>query len=744
MAKRQTSPTSPTIPGPPQQPAQFAQFAQFAHNMLSPVPNTTVRSAALLALILTGATLGQPGPQSAPTVLEDTVITATRAPAPIQQIPSTVYQADAEQLQRALVRTLPEALAETPGILVQKTSHGQGSPFIRGFTGYRTLALIDGIRYNNSILREGPNEYWALLDPQAASGYELIPGPGAVLYGSDAVGGTLNLLTKNSNFRDEAQAASFFHGSAFHRYHTSENSNISRLETAFGQGQQWGLHLGYSLKNFGDLTAAGPGKLPHTGYDQSARDARFDAALAHHWTLTLAHQNTAQSDAWRTHSTVHAIPFAGTTIGTDRRRSLDHDRSLSYLRIAGREMEGPISAAQLTVSYQTMDEEQLRIKDTGAQEISGLDLGTIGLDLQMESITPFGHLTYGAEYYRDRVDSTRFDYQATGALDKRRIQGPVGDDSTYQLAGLYLQDRIEITPRTELHLGARYTYASADIGAFEDPLTKAAASFADDWNDFTGSLKLTTKLDPDGTWNLFGGASQSFRAPNLSDLSRLDIARSNEIETAATGLSPEQFLTFELGLKAKGKSGHLSAAYFFTNIDDLIVRTPTGRRIDARTEVTKANGGSGHIQGIELAGDYQFAEGWSVFGNVGWQDGEAETYPTADRRRTREPISRLLPLTGTLGLRWAAPNGKAWTELLCTAAAKADQLNTADKADTQRIPPGGTPGYALLTLRGGWNITENITALASLENILDEAYRTHGSGTNEPGIGASLGLRVSF
>jgi hemoglobin/transferrin/lactoferrin receptor protein len=55
---------------------------------------------------------------------------------------------------------VPESLAREPGVMVQKTAHGQGSPYLRGFTSQRTLFLIDGIRLNNSVFREGPNQYW--------------------------------------------------------------------------------------------------------------------------------------------------------------------------------------------------------------------------------------------------------------------------------------------------------------------------------------------------------------------------------------------------------------------------------------------------------------------------------------------------------------------------------------------------------------------------------------------------------
>ncbi|MEQ1933770.1 MAG: Plug domain-containing protein [Fimbriimonadaceae bacterium] len=91
-------------------------------------------------------------------------VTARRIEAPPMRLPYLVHDIEAEELGERLPRTLPEALRETPGVMVQKTAHGQGSPFIRGFTGFRTLLLVDGIRLNNSVFREGPNQYWNTID----------------------------------------------------------------------------------------------------------------------------------------------------------------------------------------------------------------------------------------------------------------------------------------------------------------------------------------------------------------------------------------------------------------------------------------------------------------------------------------------------------------------------------------------------------------------------------------------------
>jgi hemoglobin/transferrin/lactoferrin receptor protein len=674
--------------------------------------------------------------------LPPVTVTGTRLDQPLANTPQSVQTLEGTTLRQRQVRTLPEALREIPGVLVQKTSNGQGSPFLRGFTGFRTLAMVDGIRYNNSILREGPNEYWALLDPLAAERLEVIYGPGGVSRGSDAVGGMMNFLSQGSGFADQATGQSFTSGAAQYRFHSSERSHQGRAEINFGKGGDWGFHAGVSQKDYGDLEAADLGKQPFTGYTQTAWDAKFEARPAKNWLLTVASQGAQQDDAWRTHSTIYAVPFAGSSKGTDLRRVLDHERSLTYARLEGMNLSGAVQNARITISRQTLSEQADRIKEGGAREQSGFDLATWGLDAQFQSNTGLGKLSYGVDYYRDEVDSNRTDTDAKGARSSR-IQGPVGDDATYDLMGVYLMDEINLTDRLDVELGGRYTLAKADIGRYEDPISKTAASTDESWSQFTGSARLLYALDAEKSWKVFGGAGQSFRAPNLSDLSRLDIARSGEVETASAGLEPEEFLSFELGVRHQAGRATFSAAYFLTEIDNQIVRRPTGRTIDGLAEVGKANAGDGRIHGFEISGRYELGSGFSVFGNLAWQEGEGDTYPSSSRSTAREPLSRILPLQGLAGMRW--DGGEAfWTELVCVASGDADRLNTADRGDTQRIPPNGTPGYTLVTLRAGWRVSDNFEVMASLDNVLDEAYRVHGSGTNEPGIGVSLSARASF
>jgi hemoglobin/transferrin/lactoferrin receptor protein len=94
------------------------------------------------------------------------------------------------------------------------------------------------------------------------------------------------------------------------------------------------------------------------------------------------------------------------------------------------------------------------------------------------------------------------------------------------------------------------------------------------------------------------------------------------------------------------------------------------------------------------------------------------------------------------GLRW--DDGRTWAELLTIVANDADRLNTRDQGDTSRIPPGGTPGYAVLHARAGTRIGRHVDLLVGLDNVFDEDYRIHGSGQNMPGRNLIVSLAASF
>src|SRR5688572_2195092 len=157
-------------------------------------------AACIATLIATAATLHAQTAEDRlqDSILDEVIVTTHRDEREVFKVPYTAHVVTREDfLDRRSIRSLPDALRETPGVLVQKTSYGQASPFIRGFTGFRTLTLIDGIRLNNAVFREGPNQYFNTIDHLAVDRLDVVKGPSSVLYGSDAIGGTVNVITRS-------------------------------------------------------------------------------------------------------------------------------------------------------------------------------------------------------------------------------------------------------------------------------------------------------------------------------------------------------------------------------------------------------------------------------------------------------------------------------------------------------------------------------------------------------------------
>ncbi len=672
--------------------------------------------------------------------LPETVISANRTQELMKNTPYSVAVIGEDELLGGAIRTLPEALKNTPGVMIQKTAHGHGSPYIRGFTGRQNLLLVDGIRINNSTFRSGPVQYWNTVDSQVIDRLELVKGQGSVLYGSDAIGGTLNTLTRSSGFRDRSDGW-FSDNMMSYRFDTNSRSHVGRLESAFGQGGQWGVLLGITSKDFGDIKDSAVGRMKNTGYDELDMDFRFDYAVSADTTLTLAHHRVDQDDVWRWHSTRFNPGWSHeghtTTPGQYNARILDQERSLSYFKLAGGEGEGWLKQWSLTLSYQKSQDSQFQDRKPTDIRTQNIDVETWGGGLQIESELGGGSLLYGIDYYHDAVDSA-----GTRTGKDPRSQRPVADDSTYDLLGVYAQYRwtpVAALPRLETTLGVRYTYADAHIGKNYDSALDTDLSTDKQWRNWVVSGRALYDLND--CWNLYAGVSQGFRAPNLNDLSGNLTTRSGLASLGSLDLDPEKFLSYEIGARYEAGRASLAVSAYLTDIERVIIGVPVTAGSD--TLVT-TNGQDGRIYGVEAEAIWDVTDRWQLSGFASWQEGDTRSDAFSGGPAGEDYISRLAPLMGSVALRWTHPDDRFWIEGRVTAAAQADKLSARDQGDSQRIPTGGTPSYMIASLYAGWQATEDLLLTLGLENLTDEDYRVHGSGQNEAGINAIFGAKLTF
>ena len=639
-----------------------------------------------IVLLLAAAT-----PAFAQNFLEPLIVTASRTEETESAAAYSTAIIDSSFIWDETRRTVPDALQYTPGVLVQKTANGHGSPFIRGFTGRQNLLMVDGIRLNNSTWRGGPVQYWNTIDVFSIDRLELVKSQGSVLYGSDAVGGTLNAFTKSSGFQNQTDGAFFQHGSGYYEYRSNgEGSNIGHIDSDFGVGGQWGVHLGLSAKDYGDIESNALGRMENTGYPEQDLDFRFDMALSNDVTLTMAYQYVNQDDIWRWHRTQYNPGWTdGDHVvagGSFLSETYDQERSLAYIKLSG---ENPGNAALIrrwhtTLSWQKAQDSSEQLRTSTDHRSSVIDTDIYGLDVGFESEIGPGILVYGLDYYRDEVNSAAYRNGVFRATDR-----PVADDSSYNLFGAYTQYEWRPVEPLKISGGMRYTYACADWGAYRAQGETEDSSGDGSWDNLSGSLRAIYEFND--CWSAYGGVSQAFRAPNLNDLTGNTLSRGGLDSRGSPDLDPEKYVTAELGARYGNETASLSLAGFHTWNRDSIVSEVVG------SDAYATNGGKGYVYGFEAEGAWRIGPCWTLSGMASWNEGKTDSPANGERW-----ISRQLPLSGSVALRWTHPNERVWVEGRVLGAVTEDRVHPEDQAaDASRIPTNGTPGYVVAMVHAG-------------------------------------------
>jgi outer membrane cobalamin receptor len=178
-----------------------------------------------------------------------------------------------------------DALHGEVGTFVQQTTPGQGVVIVRGLKGSEVLHLVDGFRLNNAIFRNAPNQYIALVDGQSLDRIEVVRGPSSTLYGGDAMGGVVQMLTPELRYSGDRWQ---WNGRLRAIAASADDSLIGRAE--FGGGRDgMTFSLGVTSQEVNDLRAGDGRTRPFTGFTQRSGDLRwqFEVAPGHELMLGL-------------------------------------------------------------------------------------------------------------------------------------------------------------------------------------------------------------------------------------------------------------------------------------------------------------------------------------------------------------------------------------------------------------------------------------------------------------------------
>jgi len=644
----------------------------------------------------------------------DFAITARRIESTTFSSPEPITIINNILLEEEMPRSTPEALMGATGVFVQKTNHGGGSPFIRGLTGNQNLLLIDGIRLNNATFRYGPNQYLSSVDQLIVERLEVVRGAGSVLYGSDAMGGVINVLTKNPAYSNDGFKVG---GSIYGKWMSGDMEKSGRADLNLAN-KKYAFSGGFSYKDFGDIMAGGDiGEQSPSAYQEYSGDAKLKVKLNKNYELIFAYQYDKQKD----------VPRYDKIINGYTKYQFDPQiRQLGYVRLRSNYKNKWFKQVNYTGSFNQSEETRIKQKEGSEKVTTENDkVNTFGGTVEVNSFpTENWRFSSGIEYYHDKVYSDKIETEGSESITKR---GYYPDGANSASLAFYTSHTLDVN-KFSFVLGGRFNahnIKASDDGFGDIDIHPTA---------LVGSLSAIYHLGEH--YNLIGSIYNAFRAPNINDLSSFG-SFNYGIEVPNPDLNPEKSLNFELGIKTKYEKFSGSLFIFRSQLSDLIDRVETQYNgqdsIDGEKVYRKKNISEAYIQGIETEAHYEFTSWLSAYGNL--------TYTFGENVSKEGPMRRIPPLNGKISLHYNCKCG-FWSRLELLSAGKQERLSAGDISDS-RIPDGGTPGWNVINLRAGYN-WKWLELSAGFNNIFDESYRTHGSGVDGYGRSVWLALKVGF
>ena len=527
--------------------------------------------------------------------IDEVVISANKWEQNKSEIPYEILSISTKEMSFSNPQTSADMLAASGQVFVQKSQLGGGSPMIRGFGANSVLIVVDGVRMNNAIFRGGNLQNVISIDPNTLESSEVIFGPGAVIYGSDALGGVMDFHTITPRYAIENNLLVEGHGLA--RYSSANNEKT--INGLVSMSKRNFSYLGsLTVSDFGNLKTGSIrpdeypdfGKRPEyiiqingmdsivqnadenrqkfSGYKQLSTLQKIYLRIKDHMELGYTLNLSTTSDIPRYE---RLIEYDGENLKNAEwnygpQKWMMHALRFNYFKANRLFDESKVIAAFQRFEESRHDRRYRQISLRSRTE--KVDVLLFNADFE-KILNKNGQLFYGLAYTYNHVNSTAYAKDIeTGAISQISTRYPNGGSDVHN-AALYASYKKGITDKVVLNTGIRYSYQGLNSkfnrGSFDyDKIENVSSAI-------NGNVGLV--FNPNQKWNFSGLLSSGFRAPNVDDISKIFDSEPGNVVVPNPTLKPEYSYNTEASVSwFPNKMFSINGTVFYSFLHNAMVR----------------------------------------------------------------------------------------------------------------------------------------------------------------------------
>lgn len=693
-------------------------------------------------------------------------------------VPAQIVTITQQSIQSTNPQTAADALSQHGDVFVQKSQLGGGSPVIRGFEANRVLLVIDGVRMNNAIYRNGHLQNAITIDPAILDKLDVIFGPNSLIFGSDALGGVVHFQTRHPDFGTPTERK--LKTNYYARYNSSNQERSGHIDFNYGS-KRFASLTSITYSDYGDLRTGNnrPEAFPNfgerllfqtrdenLGIDVAAENDNPDIQIGTGYSqvdllqkMSWIINDNSDIDLNIQYSTSSDVPrydnLSEIRNGTLRWAEWSfgpQNRFLSSITYNTYESKGFYDRLKVIGAYQRIDEDritrlwQIPIRETQNEDVS---VGSFTIDLSKDIRANQLTLDYGIDVQHNEVRSAAFGEDInTGDFTQDVLTRYGSGTNRLTTSGAYLNLRSD-QEKVNWALGLRYARSDYFISYNEDDPVEWPTELIEGVQSSNEAITFSASTQYNLSNLITANAvlSSAFRSPNIDDLSRIRV-NGDEISFPNLDLQPERSLNAELGLSGTiGSKISFNTYGYVTRLSDAIVRddfaTPDGsttfvNRGDTLQVIANQNIAQAFIVGFSHSMTYDISEHFSLDGSINWIRGN-EVIDGAEN----EPFSHIPPTYGQVTASYDRGAISSSVVYRFNGFKPIERFGgTVDNPEF--ATPIGSLAWRTLNAYSTYKFSDRLSLTAGVENIFDLHYRTFSSGLSAPGRSITLALRGSF